>query len=50
VFDLYEHSTALNASDIMFRSVAATTLGNLHQTRNVAAALQRCALRQIWVV
>ena len=50
VFDLFEHVAALNAGGIMFRSVAAATPGNLHQTQKVSAALQHCALTQVWVV
>ena len=50
VSDLYEHVAALNFSGIMFRNVAATTPGNLQQTQKVAAALQHCALTQVWVV
>ena len=50
VCDLSEHGAALNTTGIMFRSVAATTPGNLHQTQKVSAALQHCALTQVWVV
>lgn len=47
--ELYEHVEAI-AGGFMFLSVRATTPANPHQNRTVVAALEHCALTQVWIV
>ncbi|MEJ7590526.1 MAG: hypothetical protein WKF77_03195 [Planctomycetaceae bacterium] len=49
-FELYEHGEILDVSGFQFLSAPATKLMNLDQNRTVVAALEQCALTQVWIV
>ena len=48
--DLQEHVAAIEVGRILTFAVAAKSLVHRHQTQRVSAALQHCALTQVWVV
>ena len=48
--DLHDPMAAQDANGIIVLGVPAATLRNRHQTHKAFAALQHCALTQVWVV